>query len=134
MSVKRESGFSTGIKALDQFNVAGRAGQMTADALKKPTPPGPTDAQLALERSQREQLAGLDDQENKRRKRLLSSMQGLRSFTGSALFRSQQAGTNARAAAPAGTLPAGSPGIIGGGPGGYGRMFDTGRSPATFMP
>lgn len=47
----------------------------------------PTPAQVALENQQMQQSAQLDQQENVRRKRLLSAAQGLRVFRGSALSR-----------------------------------------------
>lgn len=57
----------------------------------------PTEAQLALEAQQREDSAKLDAQENERRKRLLSAMQGVRAFSGSSIFRGNQASQNSNA-------------------------------------
>lgn len=90
-------------------------------SLKKPKAPQPTAEQLALERSQREQLTTLDAQENERRKRLLAAQQGARAFRGSALFRSSQEASALRAGVPggpgSGSAPTGTPGVD------YGRMF-----------
>lgn len=74
-------------------------------SFKKPKAPAPTPEQLALEADQRVQSAELDSMENQRRKRLLSAMQGVRAFRGSALFRSKPAdragGATSSSAAPA---------------------------------
>ncbi len=87
--------------------------------------PEPTEAQKALEASQREQIANLDAQENERRKRLLSAMQGVRGFRGSALFRANTAAQNAA------NLPTSNSGV----PGSLaGRIVSGGGTRATIQP
>lgn len=93
--------------------------------------PGPTDAQLALEYRQREESAVLDKEENERRKRLLSAMQGARAFRGSALFRGNQAAQNAKSSGGRVTIPDTSAltgRMFAGGPGGSSMAIPRSRA------
>lgn len=67
----------------------------------KPKTPKPTETQKALEKEQVIQTAQLSQQENERRKRLLSAQQGVRAYTGSALFRAAPSNTAGASVAPA---------------------------------
>jgi len=82
------------------------------DDMLHPKMPEPTPAQQAMESKQRETLTLLDAQENERRKRLLSAMQGARAFRGSAIARTTASVANRGAGIPGGATPApGSAGV-----------------------
>lgn len=84
-----------------------------------------TSAQDQLLAQQNLDRAKLDEEENRRRKRLFSAAQGARAYRGSPLFRSAPSNTSGGgAAAPAvAATRAGSTGAVGGGgpSGGYAR-------------
>jgi hypothetical protein len=94
------------------------------DSLKPPKANGPTPEQVALERLQAEQLANLDVEENKRRKRLLLAVQGPRAYAGSPLLR----------AAPSNTAGAAAPSAIAGRGGGGGGAYAGGGGGAGAYP
>ena len=83
----------------------------------KPKAPKPTAEQKALEKDQIVQMSQLNQQENERRKRLLAAQQGIRAYTGSALFR---AAPGDRAGGPAVAPPAGGVGGVNAGYSSYG--------------
>jgi len=58
-----------------------------ADIFEKPEIPGETPEQRKAREAQAETLASLNDEENRRLKRLLNAAQGLRAFRGSAMSR-----------------------------------------------
>lgn len=65
-------------------------GQMKRDFQHKP-PAGDNAAQEEMLEQQRLAQAGLDEEENRRRKRFLSAAQGIRAYTGSSMFRAKPA-------------------------------------------
>lgn len=72
-----------------------------------------TDAEKALQAEQRKQAAALDAQENERRKRLLSAMQGTRAFRGSAIARGSDASRTSNSSRGNGRMFAGGGGSSG---------------------
>lgn len=63
--------------------------------------PKPTAGQMEIEKAQLVQLTALDDEENKRRKQLLSNAAGIRAYNGSALTRTRATNTSSGTAATA---------------------------------
>ncbi len=61
--------------------------------MAKSKKPKPSPEQIQIQREQLIQITELDDQENKRRKQLLSNAAGLRAFKGSALTRATPSNT-----------------------------------------
>lgn len=93
------------------------------DITHKP-PAVDTSAQDAMLEQQRLAQASLDEEENRRRKRLFAAAQGARAYRGSPLFRRPGSDTAGAAAPAAGTARAVSGSRGGAGPrGGNGRTF-----------
>lgn len=71
--------------------------------MKTPKAPKPTAEQLALEKMQADTLANLNNEENRRRKRLLLAAEGARAYNGSPLVR--RAPSDKPGAAPPAATP-----------------------------
>lgn len=91
-----------------------KRGKETVDFFKPPKAPGPTAEQLAMEKMQADTLANLNNEENKRRKRMLSVGQGIRSFVGSPDMRAAPGNTAGKAAAGPAVAGRSVPGYGGG--------------------
>lgn len=103
------------------------------DAMKPPKAPGQTPEQAAYERLQTESLANLDAEENKRRKRLLLNVQGVRAYTGSPITRAAPSNTAGQGAAVAGRGGGGG-GQWGAGGGASGYSFATAMGGRSLVP
>lgn len=100
------------------------------EAFDVPEPPGPTDAERALQGRQREELAKLDDEENTRIKRGLRGQLGARRLLSSVRTRVSSSKVGSGASMSGGGSSGGGTGAGGGGGGGGSGGPGGGRRPS----